>query len=396
MSVLVNKNTRLMVQGITGSEGSFHTRQMMEYGTNVVAGVTPGKGGTMFDDKVPVFNTCKEAVVNAGANTAVIFVPPAFALDAILEAADSGVNVIVTITEGIPTADMITARNYIDDINRSGRSVRMIGPNCPGIITPGECKIGIMPGFIHLPGRVGLISRSGTLTYEAVAQLTALGLGQSTCIGIGGDPIIGTNFIDAMMLFNEDPDTDAVIMIGEIGGNAEETCAEYVKNFMIKPVVGFIAGRTAPPGRRMGHAGAIIAGGKGTAEDKIKAMRDAGIYVAESPAEMGSAVQKALEDLKAKKASAKTSGSTANVKPASASKPKASSKKKAAKKSAPKKKTAGKKSAGKKPAKKLLKKVKNTVSKLRKSASAKPKAKSKTKAKVKTKAKTKKSAGRKK
>ncbi len=396
MSVLVNKNTRLMVQGITGSEGSFHTRQMMEYGTNVVAGVTPGKGGTMFDDKVPVFNTCKEAVVNAGANTAVIFVPPAFALDAILEAADSGVNVIVTITEGIPTADMITARNYIDDINRSGRSVRMIGPNCPGIITPGECKIGIMPGFIHLPGRVGLISRSGTLTYEAVAQLTALGLGQSTCIGIGGDPIIGTNFIDAMMLFNEDPDTDAVIMIGEIGGNAEETCAEYVKNFMTKPVVGFIAGRTAPPGRRMGHAGAIIAGGKGTAEDKIKAMRDAGIYVAESPAEMGSAVQKALEDLKAKKASAKTSGSTANVKPASASKPKASSKKKAAKKSAPKKKTAGKKSAGKKPAKKLLKKVKNTVSKLRKSASAKPKAKSKTKAKVKTKAKTKKSAGRKK
>lgn len=401
MSVLVNKNTRLMVQGITGSEGSFHTRQMIEYGTNVVAGVTPGKGGTMFDDKVPVFNTCKEAVVNAGANTAVIFVPPAFALDAILEAADSGVNVIVTITEGIPTADMIIARNYIDDINRTGRSVRMIGPNCPGIITPGECKIGIMPGFIHLPGRVGLISRSGTLTYEAVAQLTALGLGQSTCIGIGGDPIIGTNFIDAMMLFNEDPDTDAVIMIGEIGGNAEETCAEYVKNFMTKPVVGFIAGRTAPPGRRMGHAGAIIAGGKGTAEDKIKAMRDAGIYVAESPAEMGSAVQKALEDLKAKKAAAKSPGSTAKMKTASASKPKAS-KKKAAKKSAPKKKAAGKKaagkkSAGKKPAKKLLKKVKNTVSKLRKlSASAKPKAKSKVKAKVKTKAKTKKSAGRKK
>ncbi|MBL8017887.1 MAG: succinate--CoA ligase subunit alpha [Ignavibacteria bacterium] len=402
MSVLVNKNTRLMVQGITGSEGSFHTRQMIEYGTNVVAGVTPGKGGTMFDDKVPVFNTCKEAVVNAGANTAVIFVPPAFALDAILEAADSGVNVIVTITEGIPTADMIIARNYIDDINRTGRSVRMIGPNCPGIITPGACKIGIMPGFIHLPGRVGLISRSGTLTYEAVAQLTALGLGQSTCIGIGGDPIIGTNFIDAMMLFNEDPDTDAVIMIGEIGGNAEETCAEYVKNFMTKPVVGFIAGRTAPPGRRMGHAGAIIAGGKGTAEDKIKAMRDAGIYVAESPAEMGSAVQKALEDLKAKKAAAKSSGSTAKMKTASASKPKAS-KKKAAKKSAPKKKTAGKKaagkkSAGKKPAKKLLKKVKNTVSKLRKlSASAKPKAKSKVKAKVKkSKAKTKKSAGRKK
>ncbi|MBE2219103.1 MAG: succinate--CoA ligase subunit alpha [Ignavibacteria bacterium] len=386
MSVLVNKNTRLMVQGITGSEGSFHTRQMIEYGTNVVAGVTPGKGGTMFDDKVPVFNTCKEAVEKAGANTAVIFVPPAFALDAIIEAADSGVNVIVTITEGIPTADMITARNYIDDVNRTGRSVRMIGPNCPGIITPGACKIGIMPGFIHLPGRIGLISRSGTLTYEAVAQLTALGLGQSTCIGIGGDPIIGTNFIDAMKLFNEDEDTDAVIMIGEIGGNAEETCAEYVKEYMTKPVIGFIAGRTAPPGRRMGHAGAIIAGGKGTAEDKIKAMREAGIYVAESPAEMGSTVQKALVDLKAKKAS---------------------SKKKAAKKIAPKKKTsgnknsgnktAGKKSAAKKPAKKLLKKVKNTVSKLRKSAvSAKPKAKSKVKPKTKTKAKTKKSAGRKK
>ena len=402
MSVLVNKNTRLMVQGITGSEGSFHTRQMIEYGTNVVAGVTPGKGGTMFDDKVPVFNTCKEAVEKAGANTAVIFVPPAFALDAIIEAADSGVNVIVTITEGIPTADMITARNYIDDVNRTGRSVRMIGPNCPGIITPGACKIGIMPGFIHLPGRIGLISRSGTLTYEAVAQLTALGLGQSTCIGIGGDPIIGTNFIDAMRLFNEDDDTDAVIMIGEIGGSAEETCAEYVKEYMTKPVIGFIAGRTAPPGRRMGHAGAIIAGGKGTAEDKIKAMREAGIYVAESPAEMGSTVQKALEDLKAKKATAKTVSGTSKVKSGSASKPKASSKKKAAKKSAPKKKTsgiktAGKKSAAKKPAKKLLKKVKNIVSKLRKSAvSAKPKAKSKVKPKTKTKAKTKKSAGRKK
>lgn len=403
MSVLVNKNTRLMVQGITGSEGSFHTRQMIEYGTNVVAGVTPGKGGTMFDDKVPVFNTCKEAVVNAGANTAVIFVPPAFALDAIIEAADSGVNVIVTITEGIPTADMITARNYIDDVNRTGRSVRMIGPNCPGIITPGECKIGIMPGFIHLPGRVGLISRSGTLTYEAVAQLTALGLGQSTCIGIGGDPIIGTNFIDAMKLFNEDDDTDAVIMIGEIGGNAEETCAEYVKSFVTKPVVGFIAGRTAPPGRRMGHAGAIIAGGKGTAEDKIKAMRDAGIYVAESPAEMGSTVQKALEELKAKKASSKSSGNTSGVKPGSASKPKASSKKKAAKKSAPKKKSAGKKSSGKKsagkksaakkPAKKLLKKVKNTVNKLRKSSSA---VKSKAKVKAKAKTKAKRPAGRKK
>jgi len=327
MSVLVGKNTKLMVQGITGSEGSFHTRQIIEYGTNVVAGVTPGKGGTFFDEKVPIFNTCKEAVEKAGANTSVIFVPPAFALDAILEAADSGVDVIVTITEGIPTKDMITAKNYLEDLNKAGRNIRMVGPNCPGIITPGFCKIGIMPGFIHLPGRVGLISRSGTLTYEAVAQLTALGLGQSTCIGIGGDPIIGTNFIDAMRLFNEDKDTDAVIMIGEIGGNAEETCAEYVKKYMTKPVVGFIAGRTAPPGRRMGHAGAIIAGGKGTAEDKIKAMREAGIYVAESPAEMGTMVKLALDEFKAKKAKSKT-GAKKSSKKSKASKPKASAKKK--------------------------------------------------------------------
>lgn len=349
MSVLVNKNTRLMVQGITGSEGSFHTKQMMEYGTNVVAGVTPGKGGTMFEEKVPIFNTCKEAVEKAGANTSVIFVPPAFALDAILEAADSGVSVIVTITEGIPTKDMITVKNYLEDINKSGRSVRMIGPNCPGIITPGECKIGIMPGFIHLPGRVGLISRSGTLTYEAVAQLTELGLGQSTCIGIGGDPIIGTNFIDAMKLFNEDKNTDAVIMIGEIGGNAEEQCAEYIKNYMTKPVIGFIAGRTAPPGRRMGHAGAIIAGGKGTADDKIAAMNDAGIYVANSPADMGVTVLKALEELKSKKA-----------------KPKAKQKK--VKKVSAKTKTVKKKPAKvKKSVKKILKKAaKKVKSKTRK------------------------------
>lgn len=328
MSVLVNNNTRLMVQGITGSEGSFHTRQMIEYGTNVVAGVTPGKGGTMFDEKVPVFNTCKEAVEKAGANTSVIFVPPAFALDAIIEAADSGVDVIVTITEGIPTKDMITVKNYLEDLNKAGRSIKMIGPNCPGIITPGECKIGIMPGFIHLPGRVGLISRSGTLTYEAVAQLTALGLGQSTCIGIGGDPIIGTNFIDAMKLFNEDKNTDAIIMIGEIGGNAEETCAEYVKNYVTKPVVGFIAGRTAPPGRRMGHAGAIISGGKGTAEDKIKALKDAGIYVSESPAEMGSTVKLALEEAKAKKAKSKSSGKLIKKKVSKSTKSKPSSVKK--------------------------------------------------------------------
>ncbi len=357
MSVLVNKNTRLMVQGITGSEGSFHTRQMIEYGTNVVAGVTPGKGGTLFDEKVPVYNTCREAVEKAGANTAVIFVPPAFALDAILEAADSGVDVIVTITEGIPTKDMITAKNYLEDINTSGRNVRMIGPNCPGIITPGECKIGIMPGFIHLPGRVGLISRSGTLTYEAVAQLTALGLGQSTCIGIGGDPIIGTNFIDAMRLFNEDKNTDAIIMIGEIGGSAEETCAEYVKKYVTKPVVGFIAGRTAPPGRRMGHAGAIIAGGKGTAEDKISAMRDAGIYVAESPAEMGSTVKLALDEMKAKKAKTKSAKSKSAKKGSSVSaKSKPSKVKKTKKVSKVTKKKASKSTKPK--AKKQLKKKK--------------------------------------
>src|SRR4030095_16773743 len=252
MSILVNKNTKLMVQGITGSEGSFHTKQMMEYGTNVVAGVTPGKGGTMFEEEVPIFNTCREAVASTGSNAAAILVPPAFALDAIIEAAESGVDVIVCITEGIPTRDMITAKHYLENLSNSGRNVRMIGPNCPGIITPDECKIGIMPGFIHKKGRVGLISRSGTLTYEAVAQLTALDIGQSTCLGIGGDPIIGTNFTDAMKLFNEDKNTDAVVMIGEIGGNAEEQCAEYVKKNMKKPVVGFIAGRTAPPGRRMG------------------------------------------------------------------------------------------------------------------------------------------------
>jgi succinyl-CoA synthetase alpha subunit len=300
MSILVNKNTRLMVQGITGSEGSFHTKQIIEYGTKVTAGVTPGKGGMMFEDRVPIFNTCREAVEKTGANASVIFVPPAFALDAIIEAADSGVNVIVCISEGIPTKDMITAKTYLDNLNNAGRNVRMIGPNCPGIITPGECKIGIMPGFIHKPGRVGLISRSGTLTYEAVAQLTSLGIGQSTCIGIGGDPIIGTNFTDAMKLFNEDKDTDAVVMIGEIGGNAEEQCAGYIKKYMSKPVVGFIAGRTAPPGRRMGHAGAIIAGGKGTAADKIKAMQEAGIHVAESPADIGITMQKVLSKLKAK------------------------------------------------------------------------------------------------
>lgn len=301
MSILIDKKTKLIVQGITGSEGSFHTTQMIEYGTNVVGGVTPGKGGTLFLDKIPVFNTCNEAVKDTGANASVIFVPPAFALDAIIEAADSIVELIVCITEGIPTKDMITVKNYIENLNNAGRKLRLIGPNCPGIITPGECKVGIMPGFIHKKGRVGVISRSGTLTYEAVAQLTNLGIGQSTCIGIGGDPVIGTQFIDAMKLFNADRNTDAVVMIGEIGGNAEEMCAEYVKGNMKKPVIGFIAGRTAPPGRRMGHAGAIIAGGKGTADEKIRVMRDAGIYVAESPAEIGTTLKKVLDQLRKKK-----------------------------------------------------------------------------------------------
>jgi succinyl-CoA synthetase alpha subunit len=305
MSILVNNQTRLMVQGITGSEGSFHTKQMIEYGTNVVAGVTPGKGGTQFEERVPIFNTCAEAVKETRANTSVIFVPPAFALDAIIEAADSGVSLIVCITEGLPTRDMIKAKNYLDMLTAKGRTVRMIGPNCPGIISPGQCKIGIMPAMIHKQGRVGVISRSGTLTYEAVAQLTALGLGQSTCIGIGGDPIIGTQFIDAMRLFSEDKNTDAIVMIGEIGGNAEETCAEFVKKNVKKPVIGFIAGRTAPPGRRMGHAGAIIAGGKGTAAEKIKIMREAGILVAESPADIGINVKIALDKLAKKSKTAK-------------------------------------------------------------------------------------------
>jgi succinyl-CoA synthetase alpha subunit len=301
MSILVNKKTRLMVQGITGGEGSFHTKQMIDYGTNVVAGVTPGKGGTMFESKVPIYNTCADAVKQTKANTSVIFVPPAFALDAILEAADSGVELIVCITEGIPTRDMITAKSYLDSVNKSGRKVRMIGPNCPGIISPGESKIGIMPAMIHKKGKVGVVSRSGTLTYEAVAQLTELGLGQSTCIGIGGDPIIGTQFIDAVTLFNEDKNTEAIVMIGEIGGNAEETCAAYVKKNVRKPVIGFIAGRTAPPGRRMGHAGAIIAGGKGTAVEKMAAMKKAGITVAESPADIGIKMLAALKKTKNKK-----------------------------------------------------------------------------------------------
>ncbi len=289
MSVLVDKNTRLVVQGITGGEGSFHTRQMLEYGTQVVAGVTPGKGGQKFDDRVPVFNTVEDAVRETGANVSVIFVPPAFAADAIMEAAAAGVELIVTITEGIPVKDMITVKAFLDQTG-----TRMIGPNCPGIISPGKCKIGIMPGFIHREGRVGVISRSGTLTYEAVKQLSDLGIGQSTCIGIGGDPIIGTNFTDALKLFNEDPETDAVVLIGEIGGTAEQEAAAYIKENFNKPVVAFIAGRTAPPGRRMGHAGAIISGGEGTAAEKMAALKAAGAHVCESPAVIGKTMQKAL------------------------------------------------------------------------------------------------------
>ncbi len=297
MSILVNKKTKLLVQGITGSEGTFHTMQMLEYGTNVVAGVTPGKGGTEYSGKgeanfirpVPVYNTVRDATEATGANASVIFVPPPFAADAILEAIDAEIELIICITEGIPARDMVKVKAALDNSKS-----RLVGPNCPGVITPGEAKIGIMPGFIHKKGKVGVVSRSGTLTYEAVKQLTDNNLGQSTCIGIGGDPIIGTQFIDAVKLFNEDPKTEAILMIGEIGGNAEETVAEFIKRNVKKPVVGFIAGRTAPPGRRMGHAGAIISGGKGTAEDKINALKDAGIFVVESPGDIGSTVKDVL------------------------------------------------------------------------------------------------------
>ena len=323
MSVLINKKTKVLVQGITGTEGTFHTSQMLEYGTDVVAGVTPGKGGgnyqpDEFNRAVPVFNTVLDAVEQTGADASVIFVPAPFAADAIMEAAEAGVPLVICITEGIPVQDMVRVKEFISD-----RQVRLVGPNCPGVITPGECKIGIMPGFIHKKGKVGLVSRSGTLTYEAVKQLTDVGLGQTTCIGIGGDPVNGTSFKDAMELFNKDKATEAIVMIGEIGGTAEEEAAEWIAENVKKPVIGFIAGRTAPPGRRMGHAGAIISGGKGTAEAKIEAMKKAGIHTVESPADIGQAVADALSKKKpaTKKASSRKAASgTSTTKKAAAKK----------------------------------------------------------------------------
>ena len=288
MSILVNKKTRVLTQGITGATGQFHTKAAKEYGTQMVAGVTPGKGGTSFED-IPIFDAVEQAVKETGANATVIYVPPPYAADAIVEAADADIPLIICITEGVPVRDMVKVKRYL-----AGRSSQLLGPNCPGTITPGECKIGIMPGHIHKPGTIGVVSRSGTLTYEAVDQLTRLSMGQSTCVGIGGDPVHGFEFVDVLALFNNDPGTEAVVMIGEIGGSAEEEAAAWIKAKMKKPVVGFIAGQTAPPGKRMGHAGAIISGGKGTAGEKIAAMKAAGIHMASSPATIGRTMQEAL------------------------------------------------------------------------------------------------------
>ena len=329
MSILVDKNTRVLVQGITGSAGSFHSEQMMAYGTQVVAGVTPGRGGTKFQGQVPIFNTVEQAVRETGANAAAVFVPPPFAADAILESADARVPLIVAITEGIPILDMVRVRRFLRDLP----GVRLIGPNCPGVITPGQCKIGIMPGHIHRPGRIGVVSRSGTLTYEAVLQLTDLGLGQSTAVGIGGDPVHGTDFVDVLELLQGDPETEGIIMIGEIGGTEETRAATWAKKNLSKPVVGFIAGRTAPPGKRMGHAGAVISGGADTAEAKMDAMRDAGMVVCDSPSTLG----KAMKDLLAgKKPRPHEEGRAALAKAGVA-----------AKRSAPEKPRAGKASAAK-------------------------------------------------
>ncbi|TMA59564.1 MAG: succinate--CoA ligase subunit alpha [Deltaproteobacteria bacterium] len=289
MSILVNKDTKVVTQGITGATGQLHTRACREYGTQMVAGVTPGRGGTDFDG-IPIFDTVEQAVNATGANASVIYVPPAFAADAIMEAVDAGVPLVICITEGIPVLDMVRVKRYLD-----GKTTRLIGPNCPGVITPGECKIGIMPGYIHKPGTIGVVSRSGTLTYEAVHQLTLLGIGQSTCVGIGGDPINGTGFVDMLRMFQADPKTEGVVLIGEIGGSAEEEAAAFIRAHMTKPVAAFIAGQTAPKGKRMGHAGAIIAGGRGTAAEKIQAFKDAGVHIIPSPAEMGVTMAKALK-----------------------------------------------------------------------------------------------------
>ena len=290
MSIIVHKTSRVLVQGITGKEGTFHTQQMIEYGTQVVAGVTPGKGGQKFESKIPIYNTVKEAVAETKADVSITFVPPVFASDAIYEAADAGIKTVVCISEGIPARDMLKVYDYLKSVG-----TRLIGPNCPGIISPGRCKVGIMPGFIHREGSIGVISRSGTLTYEAVDQITRQGMGQSTCIGIGGDPVIGTRFIDALELFKDDPETEAVVLIGEIGGTAEEEAAAWIKDNLNKPVVAFIAGQTAPPGRRMGHAGAIISGGKGTASEEMDALKTAGITVCKSPADIGNTISGILK-----------------------------------------------------------------------------------------------------